>query len=107
MPVQKDIAAVIAGPTPQGHAELLKTLTSALNEAEVTISEDALTQKSLLLIERQTPRDLENRPLAGRDLGRPKRFQLVVKGGDCMLVDLSDGRRWVLREISCVPELLK
>ena len=101
---QEDIAAVIVDQTPQSHAELLQVLTDALNGAPVTIADDALTQNSLLIIERQAPRDLENRPLTGRDLGRPKQFRLVLSSGDCVLVDQSDGQRWALRDTSCVPE---
>ena len=103
-PAQEDMPAVIADPTPQSHAELLQVLTKALNGAPVTIADDALTQNSVLIIERQSPRDLENRPLKGRDLGRPKPFQLVLNEGICVLVDQSDGKRWVLPETSCVPE---
>ena len=104
MPAQEDIAAVITNPTPKSRAELLQVLTNALNITPVTIADEALTRKSLLIIERQTSRDLKNRPLRGRDLGRPKQFQLVLNGGNCILVDQSNGKRWILSETSCVPE---
>ena len=101
---QEDIAAVIIDPTPQSHAELLQVLTDALNGAPVTIADDALTQNSLLIIERQVPRDLENQPITGRDLGRPKQFRLVLSSGDCVLIDLRDQSRHKLEKTTCEPE---
>ncbi len=103
-PPQEDLAAVIANPTPQSRAELLRVLTKAVNGAPVTIADDALTEKSLLIIEHRSPRDLKNRPLKGRNLSRPKQFRLVLAGKDCLLVDQSDGKRWALSSTSCVPE---
>lgn len=100
----EDVPALIAEPTPQGHAELLRVVQDALNGTPVTIADDALTTNSLLIIQRMPPGDLENRPLTGRDLGRPEHFRLVLSGSRCMLVHEEKDRRWELVDARCTPE---
>ncbi len=100
---QEDVPALIAHPTAQTRAELLRALTEALDGATVTIADDALTRENLLIIERKPHRDLRGRPLSGRDLGRPEPFRLVRSGSQCFLVRERTGERWLLQKTTCAP----
>ena len=91
---QPEVAAVIDKPTQQSRAELARAVSSALNGAPVTLADDALTRGSLLIIER---------PLSGRDLGKPENFRLLKAGKQCTLVHERTGRRTRLTSTTCQP----
>jgi hypothetical protein len=99
-----DQPAVIVNPTAESRAELKRVVSDMLFGAEVTLADDALTESSVLIIERARIRSLENPPLSGRDLGKPERFQLLTTGTECVLVHESDHARYELIETDCVPE---
>lgn len=99
-----DQPALIVNPTPESHAELERVVSDMLFGAEVTLSKDALTESSVLVVERARIRSLENPPLSGRDLGRPERFRLLTTGTECVLIHESNHARYELPETDCVPE---
>ncbi len=99
-----DFPAVIVSPTEQSRAELLRIVTNALYGAKLMLADDALTQSSLLNIERSAHRDLRGRQFNGRELGMPHQFRLLRNGSQCVLVKLPDEGRWVLAETSCIVE---
>ena len=101
---QEDVPALIAEPTPESRAELTRVVSKALNGAPVTLADDALTQNSQLIIERNEPRDSQGRPLSGRDLGKPDHFQLVKAGPECILIHQANDKRYVLTDTTCAPE---
>ncbi len=101
---QEDVPALIAEPTPESRAELMRVVSKALNGALVTLADDALTQNSQLIIERNEPRDSQGRPLSGRDLGKPDHFQLVKAGSECVLIHHANDKRYVLTDTTCAPE---
>lgn len=95
---------MIANPTAESHAELVRVVSRALNDAPLTIADDALTRDSTLIIERVPPRDAAGVPLSGRERGRPEHFRLLVKNGSrCELVHERSGRRWTLESATCSP----
>ena len=88
-------------------AESRAALQEAVNEAlstEVLLADDALTETSLLTIERWPAGTMDNPVPQGRILGRPIQFQLVRNDGDCYLVKKSDGARYLLRDVNCETE---
>ena len=95
--VRADMPAYITEPTPESRAELERVVSRALGGKAVTISGDALTNDSLLIIE---PKNL-----TGRDLGRPQRFMLVSSGARCVLVHQGTEARYVLRETVCSTDM--
>ncbi len=99
----RDLPAVITHKAPEGHAELVRVLSRALNDASVTIADDALTRDSELIIERRLRRDAQGRPLDGRETARPERFRLVKNGPDCVLLNERTGERWRLTASTCAP----
>lgn len=101
---QPDVAAVIDNPTKESRAELAQAVSSALNGAPVTLADDALTQDSLLIIERAHPRDANRVPLSGRDLDKPEHFRLVKTGKHCVLVHERTGKRTTLASTTCLPK---
>ena len=103
MPSDEDVPALIANPAPEVHAELVRVIQEAMHGAPVTIADDALTKSSSLIVQRMPPRDLDNRPATGRDLGRPEHFRLVMSGSQCLLVHEEDGARWELALARCAP----
>ena len=103
LPAGSDLPAVIVGPTTQSRQELQQAVASTLNGAPVTLADDALTQDSTLIIERNQARDANGVPLSGRELGRPEKFQLVKSGKDCVLIHEASGKRWTLKHTTCSP----
>ena len=88
-------------------ADSRAALQAALNEAlgiEVMLADDALTDSSLLLIERWLPGTMDDPVPQGRILEKPIQFQLVKDGGDCSLVRKSDGARYLLSNTDCETE---
>jgi hypothetical protein len=102
--VQPDTPAVRTSLTEASTTELMQVISAANGGVQVTIAEDALTTSSVLVIERGLRRSIDRPPELGRDYGRPQRFQLVLDGRQCFLVQQSTGLRWLLRETTCEPE---
>ncbi|HEY5806458.1 MAG TPA: hypothetical protein VIT67_00730 [Povalibacter sp.] len=96
-----DSPAVIVNPSIESRAELRAVVATALDAADVTIADDALTQSATLFIERGQKRDARGQPLSGRELGRPERFDLIISAGKCVLVRASDSKRFPLPHTSC------
>lgn len=98
---QPDVAAVLVDPTPQSRAQLANAVNEMLRVSSVTLTDDALTRSSTLLIERSSARDPGGVRITGRDYGKPETFTLVKSGGDCVLVSGRDDRRIVLTDATC------
>ena len=64
--------ALLTNPTAQSISELQRAVRDALNGAPVRLAGDALTQNSILVVERVQPRDAAGLPLNGRELGKPE-----------------------------------
>jgi hypothetical protein len=96
--------ALIAESTPESRAELQRLVSEALGTDGVLLAEDALTRENTLIIERNPPQDLQQRPLQGRNMEPPKKFRLLLSGDRCWLERESDRERWELLEAKCVPE---
>ena len=98
-----DVAARITKPTDASRAALQNAVNQAL-DANVTLASDALTDTSVLTIERNPPRSMENLPAQGRNMDRPMQFRLVRNGGDCILIYTYDDSRRKLANTSCATE---
>jgi len=88
-------------------ADSRAALQAAVNEAlgtEVLLAANALTDGSLLTIERRPAGTMENPTPPGRDMSEPIQFRLVLNQSDCVLIDQRDGTRHVLNDTSCVAE---
>jgi hypothetical protein len=89
--------AVLVDPGEADRAELMRVLRGALNGAPLVLADDALTRESMLTVEVQPTRTLENPPATGRVLTMPEQFRLMLDGDGCVLVRRSDGARFPLR----------
>ncbi len=94
--VRVEVPAQIVDHTPESYSELQQVVSSALGGRSVTIAEDALTKKSLLVI--------EPKHLTGRDLRTVEQFRLVISGSTCVLVHLGSDARTELSRANCVAE---
>jgi hypothetical protein len=101
-PDASDPPAVIVNPSDASRTELARVVREALHGAPVTLGDDALTTSNTLVIEHANPRDASGRPLNGRSLYRPERFELFARKSRCVLVQSRTGRRWTLRHTACV-----
>ena len=101
----RDVPAVIVNPTPQSRAELSLAVQRALHSDPVLLADDALTQSSLLPIDRIPRRDSHGRLLNGLEIGRkPEVFRLVKSGSSCVLIhDDVDHLRQLLTATKCQP----
>lgn len=102
--LQDEVPARVQAPTPAGKAELQAAVAEALGRTEVLLADDAFIDSSTLVVERRPARDPAGNRLPGRELEKPERFQLLLSGGDCILLRESSGERWTLREVRCQPE---
>lgn len=100
--IESDHAARITNPDAASRAALQAAVNAALNTT-VRISDTALTDGDMLTIETNPPRTMENPNPQGRILEMPVRFQLVINGTDCVLVDQRDKARYLLANTSCAP----
>ena len=98
-----DAPGRIAEPTDASRAALQQVVNAALN-TEVLLTDDALTDSSLLVIARKIPQSLDGSPAGGRIMEAPFQFRLVINGDDCILVDLRDDSRHTLNDTVCIAE---
>jgi len=98
-----DHSARIVNADDSSRAALRATVNTILN-TKVTLADNALTDTSLLTIERNPPRTLDNPNPQGRIMEMPIQFRLVVNGTDCILIDQRDRGRYVLENTNCAAE---
>ncbi len=96
-----DKPARITDPTDDSRAALQQTVNAVLN-TNVTIADDALTDSSLLIVERSMPKSMDGSPAQGRTMEMPYQFRLVINGDECVLIDQRDDSRHVLQDTSCI-----
>ena len=96
-----DVPALIVGPTPASHGELVSIVSSVLGQSPVMLSHDALTRTNLLTIERKRIQRIEGDPDGRRMAEIPSQFRLVINKSDCVLIDSQDQSRYKLKESSC------
>lgn len=97
---EQDEAARIIDPDDASRAALQRVVNTALH-TEVTLAADALTESSLLVIERNPPKSIQGHPSQGRIMEAPLQFRLVVNGEDCILIDQRDRSRYRLENTRC------
>jgi len=98
-----DQAAVIVDPDAASRAALQQTVNAALH-TDVALADDALTESSVLIIERKISQSIEGSPAKGRNMEMPIQFRLVTDGANCILVDQRDMSRAVLADTECAAE---
>jgi hypothetical protein len=98
-----DQAAVIVNPDAASRAALQTTVNAVLH-TDVALADDALTETSILTIERKIPQSIEGSPAQGRNMEMPIQFHLVRNGSECILIDQRDMTRTVLTDTVCSVE---
>ena len=98
-----DVPAIVTNPGADSHKALQKVVNDLLH-TNVTLADDALTKNSLLIIQRNSPRKLQGQIATGRNMETPIQFQLVMNGGDCILIDQRDESRHTLENTTCAAE---
>jgi hypothetical protein len=98
-----DESAVIVNPDGASRAALQTAVDAAL-QTNVPLSADALTESSILVIERRIPPSFDGSPAKGRTMEMPIQFHLVRHGSECILVDQRNQSRTVLDNTECVAE---
>lgn len=96
-----DVPAVITNASTLTHDEIRRVLSAALDGAPVTIAADALTETSVVSIQRTPVRDQKGLLVTGRDPGRPEIFELRKKGRLCTLVHQRTGKHITLAVARC------
>lgn len=97
--------ALLIDPGPDDHAQLVRTVSRALNVSTVVLADDALTRESMFFIERTPARNEAGRRLDGRDVAHPEQFQLVTDGHRCGLIHRRSGKLYALPRLRCRPSL--
>jgi hypothetical protein len=100
----QDRPARIVDPTDASRAALQRVVSIALNGANVTLADDALTKSSLLTIEPKVYRDAQGERVMGRETRTPIHFRLIKQGEQCLLVLQNNGAKWPLTDTTCKEE---
>jgi len=103
MATEQDRPARIVNADDASRAALQFIVNDVLN-TKVLLADTALTESSLLVIERNPPRTLQNPHPLGRVMEAPMQFRLVINGLDCILIDARDDARYVLENTACKAE---
>ena len=98
-----DKPARIVNPDDASRAALRETVNRAFG-VDVTLADNALTDSSVLTIERSPRPTMENPNPLGRNMEMPFQLRLVINGTDCVLIDQRDRTRYVLASTSCEAE---
>ncbi len=98
-----DVPARITSPSAASQAALQNAVNDALH-TEVLLAASALTTSSILVIERNPPRSMQNQGATGRNMDAPMRFHLVLNNSECILVDQRDESRHLLEDTTCAAE---
>ncbi len=96
-----DQPAHIVLPNDGSRAALRGAVNTALHTG-VTLADSALTNSSVLIVERGIPQNLEGSPASGRSMQVPFQFRLVISGDHCVLIDQRDQTRYRLQNTHCV-----
>jgi hypothetical protein len=97
-----DQPAVIVDPTDASRAAL-QTAVNTEVDSVVMLADDALTETSVLTIERRIPKSVTGSPAQGRTTEPPVRFDLYTNGSDCVLVGSKTSSRYLLADTDCRP----
>lgn len=98
-----DVPARIVNPDAASRAALQEAVNTAFG-TDVTLAETALTDSSVLTIERTPPASMDSPKPMGRNMETPFRMRLYLNGSDCILVDERDSSRYRLVNTSCEAE---
>jgi hypothetical protein len=98
-----DVPARITSPSAASQAALQNAVNDALH-TEVLLAASALTTSSILVIERNPPRSMQNQAATGRNMDPPMRFHLVLNNSECILIDQRDESRHLLEDTTCAAE---
>lgn len=98
-----DRPARIVNPDASSRAVLQGAVDKILR-TQVLLSESALTDTSLLIIENWPTPKMGNPVPQGRMIEPPRQFRLVINGNDCLLIDLRDQSRHPLANTKCIAE---
>jgi hypothetical protein len=103
MATGEDIPALISDPGTDSHKALQETVNKLLH-VEVALAAGALTESSMLTVQRNPPRTMQGQAATGRNMEMPLQFRLVMNGGDCILIDQRDESRHTLANTTCIAE---
>lgn len=98
-----EVPARIVNPDAASRDALQEAVNTAFG-TEVILADTALTDSSLLTIERNPSPTLDNPNPQGRIMEDPFQLRLYKSGNDCVLVDERDGTRYPLAATSCEAE---
>lgn len=96
-------SALIVNPDAASRAELLDVVRTALGKVPLTLADSALTQDSVLIVERVPRYDPNGLLIGGRETGMPERFLLYVQNSRCLLVHERTRQQWYLQRARCKP----
>jgi hypothetical protein len=97
-----DQPAIISSANDASRADLQRAVNSALN-TDVALAADALTDTDILIIERSQAQRIGGLPADGRMMDLPVQFRLVLRDGDCVLIDQRNNSRYALPGTTCNP----
>ena len=96
------VPALLSQPSTEQRA-LLEEAVKELLERQVRLSEAALTESSLLLLEPRGGMGVDGLLLDGRRQEPPERLRLYLWGDQCLLEHEVSGRRQRLQGVDCKP----
>ena len=98
-----DKPARIVNPDDASRAALQEAVNRAFG-TDVTLADNALTDSSVLTIERSPRPTMDDPNPLGRNMEMPFQLRLVINGTECILIDQRDRTRYTLANTSCEAE---
>ena len=103
IPAEPDQDALVAEPGADSYA-IIQAAVNGLLGTTVVLAADVFVNDSSIAIEHGPRGSLQKDAAGGRNYYRPTRLRLVLSGGDCVLINESDGTRELLKTLSCRPQ---
>ena len=102
IPAEPDQDALLAEPGAASYA-IIQAAVHSLLGTTVVLATDVFVNESSISIEHGYRGSLQKDAAGGRNYYRPTRLRLVLSGGNCVLINESDGTRELLKTLSCSP----
>jgi hypothetical protein len=98
---QSSAPATVIDATEKGMLEIKQVIGKALNSDSILFATEVLTERSIIAIENGSVRSIDKPNVMGRNEQLPHRFQLLKKGGNCLLKRLGTDQVWQLEQVKC------
>lgn len=93
--------AILINSQPKATKILEDTISTSLHGTEITLSKNAFTHDSIIIIEPTKIQSIRLPHGMGRNVRQPEKYQLILDGGQCFLLHDKTQLTWHLGNLKC------